>query len=184
MAAVQSKVHRASVPDRAALTIADFVLIRVAAGGATRADLQRDLAAFFAPKVSGTVFRRGAELAIGNFTAQGLVSEVKGRLTITAGGLRSAEGLIAPIPVAKTAWETLRNHALLMRALLGQVFRQMRVARRHQHGRQALLFQRVLDAFDAKAKGGSAGVHRVFLGNLCDFILGVDCLGAGSEWHH
>ncbi len=117
MAAAQSKVQRASVPERAALTIADFVLIRVAASGATRADLQRDLATFFAPKVSGTAFRRGAELAIGNFTAQGLVSEAKGRLTITAGGLRSAEGLIAPIPVAKTTWETLRNHALLMRAL-------------------------------------------------------------------
>ncbi len=117
MAAVQSKVQRAPVTERPALTIADFVLIRVATSGATRADLQRDLAAFFAPKVSGTAFRRGAELAIGNFTAQGLISDVKGRLAITAGGLRSAEGLIAPIPVAKATWETLRNHALLMRAL-------------------------------------------------------------------
>ena len=125
MAAVQSKVQRVPNTERPTLAIADFVLIRIASGGAsggassgaTRADLQRDLAAFFAPKVPGTAFRRGAELAIGNFTAQGLVSEAKGRLTITSGGLRSAEGLIAPIQVAKTTWDVLRNHALLMRAL-------------------------------------------------------------------
>jgi hypothetical protein len=117
MAAVQSKIQRSAAPERPALTIADMVLVRIAAGAATRADLQRDLAAFFAPRVSGTAFRQGAELAIGNFSAQGLISDVKGKLTVTSGGLRSAEGLIAPIQVAKTTWETLRNHALLMRAL-------------------------------------------------------------------
>ncbi len=117
MPAAQGKLQRAASIERPPLTIADLVLVRVAMGGATRADLQRDLAAFFAPQVPGTAFRRGAELAIGNYTAQGLISDLKGKLTVTPGGLRSAEGLIAPIPVAKTTWETLRNHALLMRAL-------------------------------------------------------------------
>ena len=117
MPAAQGKLQRAASIERPPLTIADLVLVRVAMGGATRADLQRDLAAFFAPQVPGTAFRRGAELAIGNYTDQGLISDLKGKLTVTPGGLRSAEGLIAPIPVAKTTWETLRNHALLMRAL-------------------------------------------------------------------
>ena len=117
MPAAQGKLQRAASIERPPLTIADLVLVRVAMGGATRADLQRDLAAFFAPQVPGTAFRRGAELAIGNYAAQGLISDLKGKLTVTPGGLRSAEGLIAPIPVAKTTWETLRNHALLMRAL-------------------------------------------------------------------
>ncbi len=117
MPAAQGKLQRAASIERPPLTIADLVLVRVAMGGATRADLQRDLAPFFAPQVPGTAFRRGAELAIGNYTAQSLISDLKGKLTVTPGGLRSAEGLIAPIPVAKTTWETLRNHALLMRAL-------------------------------------------------------------------
>ena len=117
MPAAQSKVQRGAAIERPALTIADLVLIRIATGGAIRADLQRDLAAFFAPRVAGTAFRRGAELAIGNYTAQGLISDLKGKLTATAGGLRSAEGLMAPIPVAKATWDTLRNGALLMRAL-------------------------------------------------------------------
>ena len=117
MPAAQSKIQRIAAPERPALTIADLVLVRIAVGAASRADLQRDLAAFFAPRVSGTAFRRGAEMAIGNFTAQGLISDVKGKLTATPGGLRTAEGLVAPIQVVKTTWETLRNHALLMRAL-------------------------------------------------------------------
>lgn len=62
------------------LTARDVVLLRVVAGGATRADLQRDCAPLLAPRISGTEFRRAAELAISTLAGTQLVTETKGRL--------------------------------------------------------------------------------------------------------
>ena len=51
MAAANGKATRAVLADRAKLTIADLVLIRIATGGASRAELQRDLVTLLAPRV-------------------------------------------------------------------------------------------------------------------------------------
>jgi hypothetical protein len=116
MAALSSRTNRAP-PAPAALAIADLVLARIAsAGGATRADLQRDLSIIVAPTVSGTNFRRAAEMAIGTFVTQQLVTDGKGRLHITAQGARAVEPLLAPFKVAKATWSDIRN-GLLGRAL-------------------------------------------------------------------
>jgi hypothetical protein len=99
-----------------ALTIDNLVLLRIAAAPATRAELQRDLAALVAPKTTGTVFRRSAELAIGAYITQQLISEQRGRLTASAAGVRVAEDSIPPTRITDGGWEAVQT-ALLTRAL-------------------------------------------------------------------
>ncbi len=98
------------------LSIDDLVLLRIAASPATRAELQRDLAALFAPKINGTAFRRSAELAITNHADQQLIVEHKGRLTAQEAGVRSASLLLAPGRITDTNWEHVKA-ALLPRAI-------------------------------------------------------------------
>ena len=95
------------------LTVRDLVLLRIAAGGATRADFQRDVAPILAPQMSGTEFRRSAELAISTLCNTQLVSEAKGRLTASAKG-RTGLGKGSGLP-AKPG-----------RLLAGQLFKQPR----------------------------------------------------------
>ena len=100
----------------AILSIDDLVLVRIAAAPATRAELQRDLAALVAPKITGTVFRRSAELAIGTYVTQQLIAEQRGRLSVTAAGHRIAEDRTAPFRITDGGWDGVRT-ALVTRAL-------------------------------------------------------------------
>lgn len=100
----------------AALTIDQLVLLRIAAAAATRAELQRDLAALVAPQINGTQFRRAAELAIGTLSTQHVISETRGRLSATPAGLRATAALLAPHPLGDAGWDSVRQ-ALLARAL-------------------------------------------------------------------
>ena len=91
------------------LTIADLVLLRVAAGGASRAELQRDLAPLVAPKTPGTLFRRTAEMAIGTHISQQLLTDVRGRLSATAAGLRAADARIITGQARERGWMAVRD---------------------------------------------------------------------------
>ncbi len=116
MAAPSSKAAREQTATAAQFSIADLVLLRVAAGGASRAGLQSDLGSLVAPRVPGTAFRRAAEMAIGAHTAQALISETKGRLAVTAAGVRAAQALVLVPKAAKSGWDGARD-ALVARAL-------------------------------------------------------------------
>ena len=118
MAALSRRALRGAAPGASALSIADLVLLRVVAGGGTRAELQRDLAVLVAPKVSGTEFRRSAELAIGIHTGRLLLNDIKGRLTATQLGMRAAEALIAPSKLANPSVKVLLPLLLKRRGLL------------------------------------------------------------------
>lgn len=98
------------------LSINDLVLLRIAAGSATRADLQRDLAALVAPRTPGTQFRRAAELAIGGLIARHLASETRSRLSATPAGEKTAATLLAPLTSDIASWPAVKT-ALLLRAL-------------------------------------------------------------------
>lgn len=98
------------------LSINDLVLLRIAAGTATRADLQRDLSAIVAPRTSGTEFRRAAELAIDAHITRHLVSETRNRMTATVAGEKAARDLLAPLSVDFENWPSVKT-ALLLRAL-------------------------------------------------------------------
>ena len=124
-----------------ALSIDDLVLIRIAAAPATRAELQRDLAALVAPKITGTVFRRSAELAIGAYVTQQLVAEQRGRLSATAAGTRVADERIAPARITDGGWESVRT-ALVARALaMKTVSANVAKALQRPEGLAALLLQ-------------------------------------------
>jgi hypothetical protein len=114
--AMQAGKLQAGKETAAALSVDDLVLIRIAAAAATRAELQRDLAALVAPKINGTIFRRQAELAIGTYVTQQLIAEQRGRLTASAAGVRVAEDLAAPYRITDGGWEGVRT-ALVIKAL-------------------------------------------------------------------
>ena len=107
-AATSKQASTAEMSRVPVLSIDTLVLVRTAAAPATRAELQRDLAALVAPKVTGTVFRRSAELAIGAYVAQQLITEQRGRLSASAAGHRVAEDHIAPFRMSDGGWEGVR----------------------------------------------------------------------------
>ena len=114
--AALSKLARVTTAAATPLSIGDLVLLRIAAGGANRAELQRDLAPLVAPKVPGTAFRKSAELAIGAHAGQGLISEAKGRLTVTDAGSRTAQSLVLVSKTSASGWDGVRD-ALIARAV-------------------------------------------------------------------
>lgn len=121
MAALPSKSARGAAPGPnpggQRLTVADLVLLRVSVGGATRAELQKDLANLVAPRLPGTAFRRQAELAIGQHGSQGLITESKGRLAASAAGLAAAQALAGGAHLTGHAWDDIRNRSLVAMAL-------------------------------------------------------------------
>ena len=101
---------------RGRLSVADLVLLRVAAGGASRADLQRDLAHLVAPEIPGTKFRQAAESAIADHVAKGHITETRSRLTPRPAAIASATARVAPAPCDFADWPSVIT-ALILRAL-------------------------------------------------------------------
>lgn len=122
------------------LTARDLVLLRISAGTATRADLQRDVAPLLAPKLSGAEFRRSAELGISNLSGSQLVTEAKGRLTATSKGLQVAEALLAPAKTPCSSWADVKL-ALVIRALTTNDTSGIRKSLQRVEGLAALVLQ-------------------------------------------
>ena len=122
------------------LSVRDLVLLRISAGSATRADLQRDVAPLLAPRIPGAEFRRSAELAISTLTGTQLVTEAKGRLTASGKGLQVAEALLAPSKTPCTTWRDVRT-ALVMRAVHASDTPAVRKALQRAEGLAALVLQ-------------------------------------------
>ncbi len=151
------------------LNARDLVLLRIAAGGATRADLQRDVAPLMAPRVSGTEFRRQAKLAISTLIGAQLVSETKGRLTASAKGLQVAEVLLGSPRSLAATWVDVRT-ALLMRALGANDGPSVSKALLRVEGLAAIVLQhhfglasgRVLSPADLRAELAIVALERAF----------------------
>lgn len=117
MSAASNKAVRGAPGGGGHFAIADLVLVRVATGGANRAALQRDLASLVAPRISGTMFRREAELAIDHHVARQLIVESKGHLAATMLGNRAAEALLGVTRPLGVSWDGVRGGPLVARAL-------------------------------------------------------------------
>ena len=179
MAVLKAKRARAAAETPTPLTIADLVLLRIAAGGASRAELQRDLAAIVAPKVPGTAFRRAAELAIGTHTAAGLLSEIKGRLAVTVAGARAVDAVAHVSATARPGWDGARD-ALVARALVlaGDAAVAIKAAERAESLAALVLQQhfgltisKVLSTTDLRAELAVVALERAF-GNRIKTGLG------------
>jgi hypothetical protein len=127
-------------PPERHMSISDLIMLRVAAGGATRADLQRDLAPLLAPAISGTEFRRSAELAISTLVGAHLAVETKGRLTASARGSEVAGALLVPARTSSRTWADVRT-ALLLRAIGANDQPAIRKALQRAEGLAALVLQ-------------------------------------------
>ncbi|MGL4396747.1 MAG: hypothetical protein ACRCS9_09430 [Hyphomicrobium sp.] len=180
MAAAPSPSERTTGGAAAALAIADLVLLRIAAPSATRAELQRDLLPLLAPRISGSAFRRAAELAISGLVSGNLAAEAKGRLTASPAGLRVAESIISTAISSKTTWDALKCGPLLSRALgLTQPGPSLLKALERADGLAAVVLQqhfslstaRVLSANDLRSELAVIALERAF-GNRIKTGLG------------
>ena len=140
MSAVIGQSERKFEAHVPALTARDLVLLRIAAGTATRADLQRDVAPLLAPKFSGAEFRRSAELGISNLIGSQLVAETKGRLSATGKGLQVAEALLASAKAPCATWVDVKL-ALVLRALRTSDTPAIRKALQRVEGLAAIVLQ-------------------------------------------
>jgi hypothetical protein len=134
----QSERNEASLQAPHPISVKDLILLRIATGGASRADLQRDIAPLLAPRISGAEFRRLAELAISSLAGSQLTFESKGRLTWSAVGLQVAETLLAQNQAS--SWDEVKT-ALVFRALAATDSPALRKARRRVEGLAALVLQ-------------------------------------------
>ena len=98
--------------------LAALILLRLAAGGATRAELARDLRPITRPVLAPAIWRAAADHVVTELIASGLASEVRGRLKATAAGTDRATKA-AGAAVADATWLELRDGALTARALGG-----------------------------------------------------------------
>ena len=151
------------------LTVRDLLLLRIAAGGATRADLQRDVAPLLAPRVSGAEFRRSAELALSTLAGAQLTVESKGRLTATAKGAEIAGALLTATRTLPGTWSDVKT-ALVLGAVTASDTPSIRKAIGRAEGLAALVLQhhfgkpttRVMSPADLRAELAVVALERAF----------------------
>ena len=104
-------------PDGLAL----LLLVRAACeGGATRAEIVRDLAPLFAHKLSPAEWRQSADAASADLLVMNLATEKRGRLKVTdQGAALSARylGMKTPVEPTPLSWADVRDIALDAKAL-------------------------------------------------------------------
>src|SRR5689334_1670507 len=119
--------------------IQNLILLRILTGGATRADLQRDLAPLLARRLTGTEFRRAAELALSRLVGAQLITESKGRLGASAAGAKVAQAIIAPSH-RPTTWDEAKT-ALILQSLAASDTPSITKALKRSEGLAALVLQ-------------------------------------------
>jgi hypothetical protein len=98
--------------------LAMLLLVRAACeGGATRADVVRDLAPLLAHKLSPAEWRRAAEQASVDLVDRGLAGEKRGRLSATDAGAQLAAHYLGQATLAGHDWPAMRDVMLVAKAL-------------------------------------------------------------------
>jgi hypothetical protein len=181
-AAIEHSEVKADRGESPLLSVRDLLLLRIAIGGATRADLQRDVAPLLAAKISGLEFRRSAELALSTLAGAQLASESKGRLMATEKGREIAEASFASARAFPTIWPDAKT-ALILGALSASDTPSIRKALARPEGLAALIVQhrfgkttaRALSPADLRSELAIIALERAF-GNKIKTGLGK---GAG-----
>lgn len=102
------------MPDGLAL----LLLVRAACeGGATRAEIVRDLAPVFAHKLSPAEWRQTADAASGELIAMGLATDKRGRLKATDDGALGAARYLGQKAATEHDWPTVRDVMLPAKCL-------------------------------------------------------------------
>jgi hypothetical protein len=151
------------------LSVRDLLLLRIAVGTATRADLQRDVAPLLAPKISGLEFRRSAELALSTLVGGQFITEAKGRLSVAAKGRDFAEASFASSRTFPESWSDAKV-SLILGALTATDTPAVRKALTRPEGLAALIVQhqfgkptgRVLSPADLRSELAIIALERAF----------------------
>lgn len=181
-AAIEQSERTAATGPSSHLGVRDLLLLRIAIGGATRADLQRDVAPLLTPRISGTEFRRAAELALSTLAGSHAISESKGRLTASPKGLKAATDLLPTSRAFPETWADVKT-ALVLASVGANDGPAVRRAIQRAEGLAALVLQhhfgkstsRVLSPADLRAELAIVALERAF-GNKIKTGLGK---GAG-----
>lgn len=109
----------ALAPHQPVLTaLAGLILLRFALpGGATRAELARDLRAVTLPDLAPAAWRRATDSEIAELARLGFVEESRTRFKATQSGADHAAGGLGIAITPKTTWGELRDGPLTARAL-------------------------------------------------------------------
>ena len=132
--------------------LAEVILVRIALpGGATRAEMVRDLKGMTRPDLAPAAWRGEADAAIAGLVERGLATELRGRLKATPAGIeKAAAALGAPI-AAKATWLELRDGPLTAKALGADAADKALVkALASPDGLRAMIVQRAFGLGDAK----------------------------------
>lgn len=168
-AAIEQPETKSGAERSPALTVRTLLLLRIAIGSATRADLQRDVAPLLAPRISGAEFRRSAELALSTLAGAQLTVESKGRLTATDKGRQVAETHLMAARAFPATWADAKV-CLLLGSLSATDTPSVRKAIGRAEGLAALVLQhhfgkataRVLSPADLRAELAIVALERAF----------------------
>jgi len=98
--------------------IANLVLARIACeGGATRAEIARDLVPILQHRLSPAESRAAIESAIATLVGAGLAGETRGRFSAAEAGRRQAQAFLETAGPGPASWEVVRDIALVAKAL-------------------------------------------------------------------
>lgn len=98
--------------------VATLVLVRAACeGGATRAEIVRELAPVFAHRLSPAEWRQAAESATAAIVSADLATEKRGRLKATDAGVAAAARFLGHDDATGQTWQDVRDIALVAKGL-------------------------------------------------------------------
>ncbi len=118
MSALSKNAQALPAGGAAPSVIDDLILARIAcSGGATRAQLVRDLGPLVAPKLSTAQWRQASDAAIARLGAGGAVRDARGRLRLAAPGEATVARFFGEQEAHSRTWNDQRDIWLVAKAL-------------------------------------------------------------------
>lgn len=118
MSALSKSAQASPENDGAAGPIDDLILSRIAcSGGASRAQVVRDLAPLFAPRLSAAQWRTTADTTLARLMVGGLVREARSKLRLTEPGEAAVASFFGEEEAPARTWTDQRDVWLVSRAL-------------------------------------------------------------------
>lgn len=176
MSALSRNAQALPVSGAAASGIDDLVLTRIAcSGGATRAQIVRDLGPLMAPKLATAQWRTAADTTLARLMVGGLIRDERGRLRLTDAGEAAVAVYFAEKEAHARTWSDQRDIWLISKALGVDAGKPaLRMALSRPDGLSALLVQhafglavrQALSPSKLRAALALVALERAFGGNV------------------
>ncbi|MCZ7595751.1 MAG: hypothetical protein M5U16_13280 [Hyphomicrobium sp.] len=176
MSALSRSAQELPVSGATASGIDDLVLARIAcSGGATRAQIVRDLGPLMAPKLATAQWRTAADTTLARLMVGGLIRDARGRLRLTDAGEAAVAGYFGEKEAHARTWSDQRDIWLIAKALGVDAGKPaLRMALSRPDGLSALLVQhafglavrQALSPSKLRAALALVALERAFGGNV------------------